>query len=82
MDPKLVALIALRTVGTLSGHGAIVESIDKLRAAWEAGKNIDAHLAAIADKLEAGDDLDTWDEIQAKIDAEVDDFLDTPPPAA
>lgn len=76
MDPKLIALIALRALGSVSGNLVVVEGIDKLRAAWEAGKDIDAHLAAIADKLEAGEELDDWQEITDRINAEVDDFLD------
>ena len=75
MDPKLVALLALRTLGTVTGHVAVVEGIDRLRAAYEAGKDIDAHMAAIAEKLEAEEPLDSWDDITARIDAEVDEFL-------
>lgn len=76
MDPKLIALLALRTLGSLTGNVALSNGIGQLMAAYDAGKNIDDHMQAIADKLEAGEDLDNWDDITNRIDAEVDDFLD------
>ena len=76
MDPKLIALLALRTLGSVTGNVALSNGIGQLMAAYDAGKDIDEHMQEIADKLEAGDDLDNWDDIMERIDAEVEDFLD------
>ncbi len=85
MDPLTVAMISLRGLGTLfalQGNAEVGKTINQVLDLYGAGKNVDAHMKAIADKLEAGDDLDDWSLIQAKLDAEVADFLDEPPPAA
>ena len=82
MDPTMIALLSLRALGLATGHNEIATRIDQLVGAFNAGKDIDDHMQAIADKLEAGEDLDTWDDIVDRIDAEVADFLDEPPPAA
>jgi RecB family exonuclease len=78
MDPVLVSMLALRglsTLFTLQGKSEIGNTINQVLDLYGAGKNVDAHMKAIAEKLEAGDDLDDWSDIQAKLDAEVDDFL-------
>lgn len=85
MDPLTLGLIALRSVGTLfalQGRPEVGSTINSVLEAYSAGKNVDKHLADIADALEAGADLATWDDITSRIDAEVDAFLDEPPPAA
>ncbi len=84
MDPLTVAIITLRSVGTLfalQGRPEVSTTINSVLTAYNAGKNVDKHLADIADALEAGDDLATWDDITARIDAEVDEFLGDPPAA-
>ncbi len=75
MDPKLIALLALRVVGQTTGNVAVANGVEALLGAYQAGTNVDAHLQAIAGKLEAGTLLDSWEDIQIRIDAEVDDFL-------
>jgi hypothetical protein len=64
----------------LQGKPEVGNTINQVLELYQAGKNVDAHMQAIADKLEAGDDLDDWSQIQDKINAEVDDFLDEAPP--
>lgn len=78
MDPLTVAVLSLRSVSTLfalQGKPEVGNTINQVLDLYAAGKNVDDHMAAIADKLEAGDSLDDWSDIQAKLDAEVDDFL-------
>lgn len=78
MDPATVALVALRglsTLFTLQGKAEVSNTLNQILNLQAAGRNVDAHMKAIADKLEAGDPLDDWADIQAKLDAEVDDFL-------
>lgn len=78
MDPATVALVALRglsTLFTLQGKAEVSNTLNQILNLQAAGRNVDAHMAAIADKLEADDPLDDWADIQAKLDAEVDDFL-------
>ena len=78
MDPVLVSMLALRGLGTLftlQGKSEVSNTINQVLDLYSAGKNVDDHMKAIADKLEAGGDLDDWSDIQAKLDAEVDDFL-------
>lgn len=77
MDPTIIALLSLRIVGQVTGNEKVAGGIETLIGAYNAGQNIDRHMAGIAGKLEAGTLLDTWDDIQARIDAEVDSFLDT-----
>ena len=82
MDPLTVSLLTLRSVGTLfalQGKPEISETISAVLKAYQAGKNVDGHMAAIADRLEKGGTLDDWVEIQARINSEVDDFLDDVP---
>ena len=79
MDPLTVSLLTLRGLSTLfmlQGKSEVGNTINQVLDLYGAGKNVDAHMAAIADKLEAGGDLDDWSDIQAKINAEVDEFLD------
>ena len=81
MDPLTIALIALRSVGTLftlQGRPEISSTINKALDGIQAGKNVDAYMAEIAEKLEAdqnGEAVD-WDDLNARIDAEVSEFLD------
>lgn len=86
MDPLTVALLTLRSVGTLfalQGKPQVGDTINQVLDLYAAGKNVDAYMQEISDKLEDGGDLDDWGDIQARINAEVDDFLSNdPPPAA
>lgn len=81
MDPLTIALIALRSVGTLfalQGQPKVSEAINAALDAHQAGRNVDAYLQEIADKLESGIGLsqEDWDELAQRINNEVDDFLD------
>lgn len=79
MDPITIALIALRAVGTvfsMQGRPEISNTINDAITAYEAGKNVDAYMQEIADALNDGAELATWDDIRARINSEVDDFLD------
>ena len=81
MDPQAIALIALRGVGTLfalQGQPEARDTINALLAAHQAGKNVDAHMAAIADNLEVGGELESWTEITNRINDVTDDFLGDP----
>lgn len=78
MDALQIALIALRSVGTLfslQGRPEISDTINKALALYSAGANIDNYLQEIAEKIEGDTPLDSWDDIQARIQAEVDSFL-------
>jgi hypothetical protein len=78
MDPLTIALIALRSVGTLfgmQGRNDVQLGINAALDAVAAGKNVDAYLQEIADALEAGVEPD-WDDLTLRINSEVDAFLD------
>ena len=77
MDPLTIALIALRSVGTLftlQGKPEVAGAINTALDAYQAGKNVDAYLQEIADALESGADPD-WDDLTNRINDEVDAFL-------
>jgi len=81
MDPLTIALIALRSVGTLftlQGQPKITGAINAALDAYEAGRNVDAYMAEIADKLELAGTLsaEDWDDLTDRINSEVDEFLD------
>jgi hypothetical protein len=79
MDPLTVSLLTLRSVGTLfalQGKPEISQTINAVLRAYQAGKNVDRHMAAIADRLEKGGTLEDWDDITDRINDEVTDFLD------
>lgn len=80
MDPITIALIALRSVGTLftlQGRPEVGTAINQTLEAYQAGKNVDAHLKEIAEKLELGNfDPTDWDDLTDRINQEVDAFLD------
>jgi len=78
MDPVAVSLLALRGLSTLfqlQGKIEVGNTINQVLDLYGAGRNVDAYMKDIAEKLEAGDNLDDWSDIQAKLDAEVADFL-------
>lgn len=78
MDPLTIAILALRSVGTLftlQGKPEINNTINALLTAYQAGKNVDAYMQKIADNLEADGDLASWDDITDRINDEVDEFL-------
>lgn len=79
MDPLTVSLLALRSVGTLfalQGRPEVSATINAVLKAYQAGRNVDKHMADIADRLEKDGALDDWSDILTRINSEVDDFLD------
>lgn len=68
MDPVAVALLALRVAAGLVSPAA-AKAVDLITASWEAGHNIDAHLAAVAEALKSGGAVD-WDGLTARIEAD------------
>ena len=77
MDSKLVAIIALRGLSLtlrLQGLTRQADSIDRLILAYQAGRNVDAHLQAVADQLAAGEQA-SWDDILGRIETETEEFL-------
>lgn len=78
MDPLTLALLALRSVGTLftlQGKPEIGRAINSGLDAIQAGKNVDAYMQEIADALEADAPVD-WDDLAFRIESEVEAFLD------
>jgi hypothetical protein len=68
MDPISIALLALRVAaGLISPQAA--KAVDLLSASFEAGHNIDAHLAAVAAALKSGQPVD-WDDLTSRIQAD------------
>lgn len=78
MDPLTISLLTLRSVGTLfalQGKPEISQTINAVLKAYQAGKNVDKHMATIADRLEKGGDLADWGNLKRRINDEVADFL-------
>lgn len=81
MDPLTVAIVALRSVGTLfrlQGAPRVQSTINAVLEAYKAGKNVDRYMQEIADNLEFDGDLASWKDLEARINAEVDQFLGDP----
>ena len=57
------------------GKPEIGDALNAVIAAYEAGKNVDAYMQEIADKLRDDVPLDEWDTITARIDRETTRFL-------
>ncbi len=81
MSAEVLAMSGLRIIssvlrlqGEVDAAAAIVTSLDLYRG----GKNVDAHMQAIADNLEAGGELESWADINARVQSEVDAFLTDP----
>ncbi len=78
MDPKLVAILTLRGMSSLfsmQGNSAVATAINVLLNAYEAGRNVDAYMGEIAEKLKTGASLEEWEDIASRINSEVDEFL-------
>lgn len=57
MDQKLLALLIVRglaSVALATGQTATAASLNLLADAYEAGKNVDAHMALVAERLRSG----------------------------
>lgn len=83
MDPTLVALLVLRSVSTLftlQGKPQVSTAINATLSAYQAGRNVDAHMQAIADALTSGADVPTWADIAKRANDETLAFLDQKPP--
>lgn len=77
MDPLTIGLITLRSVAalfTLQGKPEISDAINAMLEAHAAGRNVDAYMQQMVDKMKAGE-MDGWAEITNKIKAEVGEFL-------
>jgi hypothetical protein len=76
VSPFVLALVGLRGVAlalTLSGNGKIANGLYALADAAEAGRNVDAHMAAVAEKLKSRSaNPDDWAEVVAAIEADSD----------
>ena len=78
MTPTLIALVTLRSLSAVvatQGKPEIGNALAAVIAAYEAGKNVDAHMQEIADKLRDDVPLDDWDTLTTRIDAETQKFL-------
>ena len=78
MDPLTLAILGLRAIGTLftlQGKPEVQTTINSLLAAYEVGKNVDNYMQEIADTLNAGGDMVTWENLTIRINNEVDEFL-------
>lgn len=74
MDARILALIGLRSTAlalTLTGQTRAGASLYALADAVEAGANVDAHLAAVAEKLKSRSITDAdWVDVVARIEAD------------
>ena len=72
MNPVTYTLVALRSLALLFGlQGRQTESntLGALASAIESGRNVDAHMATVADLLKQGGAAD-WDGALARIEAD------------
>lgn len=72
MDPRLLALVSLRSLAqllTLQGELQKADSLTFIANAIGSGRDVDQHLQAVADALEAGDAA-SWGDIHARIQSE------------
>lgn len=82
MNPKIIALLALQaTVNVLRLQGpqgvAAATVLQLLIDAAQAGKNVDAHMAAVAEQLKGGFPIDL-DDLRARIEAAASDLHSDP----
>ncbi len=83
MNMKLFSVVTLRALSlllSLQGRAREAAGLDKLIDGIEAGIEVDAHMAKVAEALKAGTEAD-WDDITGRIKSEVDAFLDREPEA-
>lgn len=76
MDPKLIAIISMRAAALAliaTGQVEAGNALIALAAAAEAGRNIDAHMATVAEKLKSGTSTPAdWLDVTSRISAESD----------
>ena len=70
---ELIAAFVGQLLG-LQGMTREAGILSKIMAGYRAGRNMDAHMQEVADKLVAGEAPD-WDDLEARIDAETAEFL-------
>jgi hypothetical protein len=76
MDPKTIALVGIRAAAlamALTGQSKAANALYTLADAYEAGKNIDAHMAEVARRLKDRSPTETdsdWDDLAARINAD------------
>jgi hypothetical protein len=72
MDPKLIAIVSLRSLSLLfglQGQATASRSLNLLASGLESSVNVDSHLAGIAAALKSGQSVD-WDDVTARIEAD------------
>jgi len=76
MDPRLLAIVALRGLSLLlglQGQPKIAGALNLLAAGVESGADVDEHMQAVADKLKESGGVVTdeeWDDVHARIEAD------------
>lgn len=74
LSPLSLALVAVRGVALslgLTGNTKIADGLYALADAAEAGRNVDAHMAAVAEKLKArASTPEDWAEVVTAIEAD------------
>lgn len=76
MNPKLLAVVALRSLATLfaaSGNPKTGSSLNLLADGVEAGADVDEHMQSVADALKASGgnvSAEQWDDVHARIAAD------------
>lgn len=76
LDPRLVAIVALRALSQLyrlQGNHTTSEALRLAAAGIESGRDIDAHMREVAQRLEQGESA-SWDDIHARLQAEIDEL--------
>lgn len=71
MDPKLLAILSLRSFAVLfagQGNAAASSSMNLAASAIEKGMNVDAHMQVVADNMAAGVAPD-WQGVADRINA-------------
>lgn len=78
MNPKLLAIVALRSVATLftlQGQPKTAQALSLLAAGIESGADVDEHMQAVADKLKETEGAisdEMWDDVTSRILADSD----------
>lgn len=75
LSPIALALIGIRGAAlalTLGGQPKAAQALNTLADAAEAGRNVDAHMARVADKLKARASTDDdWQEVADAVEADL-----------
>jgi hypothetical protein len=77
MDPKLLAVISLRSLASLfllQGRPKQAAALNAAADAIEAGVNVDARMQELADRLK-NDDGPSWLDLQIALEKETAEFL-------